>query len=298
MHRVAAIGTFDGVHRGHRSVLKTLVEYAEANGMEPVAITFSSHPLALIAPERCPDELTPLSKKKKLLKELGVAPIVLDFDRSLRSTTASDWIKQIHDKYDVRALVLGYDNTFGSDGVNLSLDDFRKLGEMHGVEILGADEVKDVSSSAIRKAVKAGDMEKARQMLGRPYSITAKVVDGNRLGHTIGFPTANIEPTPGVALPKPGVYAAIVKILSDGSKHPAMVNIGTRPTVMRGDDTVIETNILGWNGDLYGKEITVRFIKRLRDEEKFDSIDALRTQLNKDKGMAIDIVRTEAADLL
>lgn len=281
--RVAAIGTFDGVHRGHRSVLKALVDYARENDLQPVAITFTKHPLSIIDPERVPKELTPLWKKKKLLNEAGASPIILEFDDDLRNTSAEEWMKRLHEEFNVKALIVGYDTTFGSDGVNLSLDDYRKLGEKEDIKVLTADEVKGVSSSAIRKAVAAGDMEKARELLGRPYSITAKVVKGNSLGHTIGFPTANIDPPEGVAIPKPGVYAAIVKILSDGTKHPAMVNIGTRPTVMRGDYTVVEAHLIDWFGDLYGKDITIRFLKRIRDEKKFDSIDALKKQLASDK---------------
>lgn len=291
MSKVAAIGTFDGVHRGHRSVLTALSRFATDNGMDPVAITFDRHPLAVIDPTRIPPQLTPLWKKKKLLAETGVLPLVMKFDESMRATSSKDWMKFLHDEFDVRALIVGYDNTFGSDGIHLSLDDYKKIGEEQGILVMSADEIKGVSSSAIRKAVLAGKMDTAADMLGRPYSITAKVVTGNRLGHTIGFPTANIEIPPGVAIPKPGVYAAIVKTLDDGKKYPAMVNIGSRPTVMRGDDTVIEAHIINWTGDLYGKEITVRFLNRLRDEKKFDSIEALRAQLNKDREDSIKCVK-------
>lgn len=282
-HRVAAIGTFDGVHIGHRSVLKKLIEYARENDMEPVALTFDKHPLALIAPEKTPDELTPLWKKRKLLSEVDAFPLIVEFNEPVRSCTARDWLKRLHDDYNVRALVVGYDNTFGSDGLNLSLEDYRRLGEQEGIEVLTAKEIRGVSSSAIRKAVKAGDVERAGEMLGRPFSITAPVVGGNQLGRGLGFPTANIEIKKGMAVPKPGSYAGIVKILSDGSKHPAMINIGTRPTLMRGNEKVIEAHLIDWEGNLYGKEITVRFLKRLRDENKFDSIEALRQQLAKDK---------------
>ena len=285
---VAAIGTFDGVHRGHRSVLKVLADHAKENDLTPLAFSFSQHPLALIDPKRTPPELTPLGKKKKLLNEAGAKPVVLEFNEDLRHTTAHDWMKRMRDEFGVKSLVIGYDNTFGSDGVNLSLEDYRNIGENLGLEILTAPEIKGVSSSAIRKAVLAGDMPRAQEMLGRPYSITSVVTHGNKLGHTIGYPTANITPPPNVALPKPGVYAAIVKTLHDGKKHPAMVNIGVRPTVMRGDNTVVEAHIIDWNGDLYDKEITVRFIKRLRDEIKFDSIEALRKQLSADREEALE----------
>ena len=289
--KAAAIGTFDGVHLGHRSVLKKLTDHAQKNGLQPLAITFTNHPLALIAPERIPTMLTPLWKKKNLLKEVGVTPLVLDFDEDLRSVTAAEWMKKLKEEFNIEAIVIGYDNTFGCDGVNMSLDDYRKIGENIGMDVITADEVKGVSSSAIRKAVAAGEMEKAQEMLGRPYSITAKVIKGNSLGHTIGFPTANISLPEGMTLPKLGVYAAIVKTLEDGKKYPAMVNIGTRPTVMRGNETVIEAHIINWKGDLYGKDITVRFIHRLRDEEKFESIEALKKQLSQDKAEVLNLIQ-------
>lgn len=289
--KVAAIGTFDGVHRGHRSVLGVLTDFAKSQGMEAIAITFNQHPLALIDPSRIPNELTPLWKKKKLLAEAGALPHVLDFDEPLRATTAAQWMKKLKDDFGVKALVIGYDNTFGCDGVNLSIEDYKKLGEKEGIDILTAEEVKGVSSSAIRKAIAAGDVESAHKMLGRPYSITAKVEKGNNLGHTLGFPTANINIPEGQAIPKAGVYAAIVKTLDDGVKHPAMVNIGVRPTVMRGDDMVIEAHLINWQGNLYDKEITVRFLQRLRDEKKFESIEALRQQLDSDRRETLEVLR-------
>lgn len=281
--KIAAIGTFDGVHLGHREVLRTLTEHARKDDLCPIVITFNRHPLSIIDSERAPQLLSPLWKREKLLQEAGVIPVVIDFDEKLRQTTAAQLIKQLHDDFKVEVIVVGYDNTFGCDGINFSLEDYRILGEKEGVKVIAAKEIKGVSSSAIRKAVMAGDMEKAREMLGRPFSITAKVVKGNSLGHTIGFPTANIEIPEGITIPKPGAYAAVVKILSDSSKHKAMVNIGTRPTVMRGDKPTIEAHLIDWEGDLYGQEITIRFLERLRDEKKFDSIDALRAQLSIDR---------------
>lgn len=289
--KAAAIGTFDGVHSGHKAVLKRLTEYAGERDLQPVAVTFNNHPLSHIAPEKTPAALTPVWKKKKLLAEAGVTPVCFDFNEELRQTSARDMMKRLRDEFEIKALIVGYDNTFGNDGVNLSLNDYKDIGEELGIDVVSVEEVPGVSSSKIRKAVAAGDVEKAREMLGRPYSITSKVVKGNSLGHTIGFPTANISLPEGIAIPKSGVYAAIVKNLSDGTKHPAMVNIGSRPTVMRGDEVVLEAHLIDWTGDLYDKDITVRFIERIRDEKKFESIDALKHQLEEDRKDALDILK-------
>ncbi|MCH5232035.1 MAG: riboflavin biosynthesis protein RibF [Muribaculaceae bacterium] len=289
MKKVAAIGTFDGVHRGHRSVLDTLVDVGLRNNLLPVAITFSNHPLSLIDPSRLPRTLTPTGKKVKLLEQAGVKPLVLEFDEELRSKKADEWLGILHDKFDVETLVIGYDSTFGSDGVNLSMNDYRQLAEKNGINLVVAPELKNVSSSAIRKAVGNGEMEKAAEMLGRTYSLRGKVEKGNSLGHTIGFPTANVKPDPDIAIPASGVYAARVKA-PDGKVYPAMVNIGTRPTVKRGNDIVIEAHLIGWEGDLYGKQISIRFVKRLRDEKQFGSIEELKEQLRHDKEEVTDLL--------
>lgn len=280
--KIAAIGTFDGVHRGHQSVLKVMKDHAGRKGLEPVAVTFDQHPLAHIAPERTPMQLTSLEEKKKLLKEAGVVPVVVEFNETLRSTTAAGWLRRLKEEWAVKALVIGYDNTFGCDGVNMSVDDYKKIGEAEGIEVFTAEEIKGVSSSAIRKAVAKGDVEKAREMLGRPYTLTSKIVKGNGIGHTIGFPTANMEMPGGVAFPKPGVYEATVRIEGEKEWRKAMVNIGNRPTVGGGGENIMETHIIDWDGDLYGKDVTVGFLSRIRDEKKFDSIDELRKQLEQD----------------
>ncbi|MDE7110092.1 MAG: riboflavin biosynthesis protein RibF, partial [Muribaculaceae bacterium] len=203
------------------------------------------------------------------------------FNEDMRSTTAYEWMRLLHDSYGVRLLVVGYDNTFGSDGVNLSIADYREMGREIGIEVMEAPYVAGVSSSAVRKAVAAGDIAEAREMLGRPFSISGIVVEGNRLGRTIGFPTANLQPTPGIVVPGKGVYAAKA-ILPDGSVADAMVNIGVRPTIRRGNAPTIEAHIIGWKGDLYGQRIRLEFYARLRDEQQFNSIDALRKQLKTD----------------
>lgn len=278
----AAVGTFDGLHRGHLAVIDTLREVASGHGLRPLAFTFDRHPLSLIAPERAPLLLSTPEMRAHLIREAGAEPVILPFDEELRSTTAEGWMRRLRDDFGVRALVVGYDNTFGCDGVNLSLGDYAAIGNRLGMDVVEAPRVDGVSSSAVRKAIASGDVGKGALMLGRPYRLEGHVVEGNRLGRTIGFPTANLRPVPGYAVPANGVYAAIVH-LPDGSAHPAMVDIGTRPTVDRSGTLAIEAHILNWSGDIYGLPIGIDFLMRLRDEKKFDSVEALRLQLEKDR---------------
>ncbi len=282
---VAAIGTFDGVHRGHLAVIEKLKEVAREKDLEPIVITFDSHPLSLIAPQRAPLAITSIEKKAELLRKAGVRPILLHFNQEMRDTTARDWMRHLHEQYGVEALVVGYDNTFGCDGVTLSISDYRHIGENIGIDVIEAPFVADISSSAIRKALLNGDIDSAASMLGRNYTLSGTVVTGNRLGRTIGFPTANLLPQPGLTIPANGVYAAMAQ-LPDSSHLPAIVNIGTRPTVRRGDRRTIEAHIIGFDGDLYGHPISLTFFKRLRDEMKFNSIEALRNQIEKDRESA------------
>ncbi len=278
---VAAIGTFDGVHKGHLKVIEKLKEVAAEKDADPIVITFDSHPLSIIAPERTPTSITSTEKKCELLRGAGVMALVMHFDREMRETTARDWMKRLRDEYGVVGLVVGYDNTFGSDGVTLSIADYKRIGAELGIEVVEAPFVAGISSSAIRKAITAGDIDHATSMLGRYYSLSGTVVTGNQLGRTIGFPTANIHPHPGLTIPANGVYAAIA-VLPDGSRRHAVVNIGTRPTVRRGDQRTVEAHIIDFNGDLYGHPISLIFRKRMRDEMKFKSIEALRQQIEKD----------------
>lgn len=280
----AAVGTFDGVHLGHAAVLDTLRDIAAEKGLDAKAVTFDRHPLSLIAPERAPLAITTLKKKEELISQRGVTPCIMVFDETLRSTTAADWMAMLHDDLGVTELVVGYDNTFGSDGVSLSIADYRAIGLGLGINVTEAPFIPGISSSAIRKAIAAGSIERANEMLGRHFLLPGLVVDGNKLGRTIGFPTANLLPEPGIVVPGNGVYAAVAT-LPDGSRRNAMVNIGVRPTVRRGESLTVEAHILDWKGDIYGMPLRLAFHGRLRDEIRFNSIDALRRQIEKDARM-------------
>lgn len=287
MKKAVTIGTFDGVHRGHQLVLDTLKREAAKRGLQPTAMTFDRHPLDLIAPERAPGNLLTTARKAEKIREEGVEPIILTFSEQLRKMRAYEWLDYIHRKYEVVLLVAGYDNTFGSDGIDLSIADYKAMGEAIGIEVISAPEENGVSSSAIRKAVKSGDIAKARLLLGHMPEIEGKVTSGFHVGREIGFPTANLQLPPGSVIPAVGVYAA--KAYIDGKEEglPTMVNIGRRPTfegTSAGSEQIgVEAHIIGMDEDLYGKNIRLEFIARLRDEIKFDSVDHLRRQLALDR---------------
>lgn len=295
-HRIAAIGTFDGVHLGHRAVVDYLVAEGTVRGLVPTVVTFSSHPLSLVRPERVPKSLSHLSQRQQRLLHAGVRDvIVLPFDEPLRRMTAHDFIAMLHDRYGVDAIVLGFNNSFGSDRLR-DFEDYVNVAHGIGVEILQAPRYEypgfgEVSSTAIRHLIASGDVATASRLLGHPLSLSGKVVGGQRLGRTIGFPTANLDIDPACAIPAEGVYACRASISApDSTEHyKAMVNIGYRPTVDASTQPplTVEAHLIDFTGDLYGKEITLDFICRLRPEQKFASLDSLIAQLHSDREATI-----------
>ncbi|MDE6561565.1 MAG: riboflavin biosynthesis protein RibF [Muribaculaceae bacterium] len=287
MKKAVTIGTFDGVHRGHRLVLDTLKREASARGLQPVAITFDRHPLELVAPNRAPGNLMSTERKAEMIRREGVEPLVLPFTEQLRSMRAYEWLDYIHRKYNVELLVAGYDNTFGSDGIDMSIADYKTMGEAIGIEVIAAPEEEGVSSSAVRKAVKGGDIEKAIGLLGHLPEIEGKVLPGFHVGSKIGFPTANLQVAQRMALPATGVYAAVAYIDNSRIGLPAMVNIGYRPTFegteKESGHLTVEAHIIGENEELYNKSLRLEFVGRLRDERKFSSVDELIEQLERDR---------------
>ena len=287
MEKAVTIGTFDGVHRGHRLVLDTLKTEAAKRGLQPVAVTFDRHPLELIAPHRAPGNLTSTERKSELIRREGVEPLILPFNEKLRGMRAYEWLDYIHRKYGVRLLVAGYDNTFGSDGIDMSIADYKAMGDAIGIEVIAATEEEGVSSSAVRKAVKRGDIANATALLGHRPELEGRVAPGFHIGKDIGFPTANLQVSSRSVLPAAGVYAAAAYIEDAEEGIPAMVNIGVRPT-FEGTDSesthlTVEAHIIGIEEDLYGKKVRLEFAGRLRDEKKFSSVDELVDQLKKDR---------------
>lgn len=285
---VIATGFFDGVHLGHRFVIDRLVRAARDRGDESMVVTFWPHPRNVLQDDaRNLRLLTSLQEKTGILKSLGVDHVeVLPFTRAFSRLTTKEYFKEyVIGRFGGKAVLIGYDNRVGSD--LLSPDQIEKVAVESGLDVIRTDSISVpggivVSSTKIREALSSGDVEAAAGMLGYDYSLFGVVVAGNRLGHTIGFPTANMRLyEPLKLLPGNGVYS--VEVESLGRRFRGMCNIGTRPTVNAGKDTTVETNIFDFDEDIYGLDIKVTFLKKIRDERCFGSLEALKAQLELDR---------------
>ena len=293
---VATIGFFDGVHRGNQYLIRRLREEAELQGMQSMVITFDRHPREVLGSNYQPRMLSTLDEKMERLKQTGVDRcVVLPFTRELAALSAREFMQQVLKRQlNVARLYMGYDNRFGHNREE-GFDDYVRYGREIGIEVILNDAFTlnqiHISSSVVRSFVSEGEIELANQCLGYPYMVTGKVVDGVREGRKMGFPTANIEPDDAQKLiPAPGVYA--VRVSVEGSREwlDGMMNIGTRPTF--GENKLsLETHILHFSDDIYGKKLTVAFVKRLRAEQRFSSVAALREQLVKDEQQVEDLFR-------
>ena len=279
---IATTGFFDGVHCGHRLVIERLVSLARERGDESLVVTFWPHPRAVLQNgARELRLLTTLEEKKALLAALGVSRVeVLDFTRPFAALTAEQFLRNIlRDRFGVTTLLMGYDNRLGSD--RLTAGKLASMSAELGIELLELPPYQTISSTKIRKSLEEGDIESATSMLGYGYSLKGVVVAGNRLGRTIGFPTANMRLyEPLKLVPGRGVYVVEVQVL--GKTWRGMTNIGLRPTV-GGTFTTIETHILDFDEDIYGLPLTITFLRRLRDEVHFPSLEELKAQLERDR---------------
>ena len=284
---VVATGFFDGVHIGHRLVIKQLTDAAAVRGDESMVITFWPHPRNVLQKEaRSLRLLTTLQEKKDILHGLGVDHVeVLPFTKDFSAMTTEEYLRMIMERYGAGTILLGYDNRIGCDVSQT--DQVAATAEALGIEVLRAEMVPSeqgyaVSSTKIRQRLEEGDVEAASAMLGRDYSLYGVVVAGNRIGRTIGFPTANMQLyEPLKLVPGNGVYSVRVKTV--GREFHGMCNIGLRPTVSTGNARTIETHIFGFDEDIYGLDMEITFIRKIRDEKKFSSLDDLKTQLEADK---------------
>ena len=291
---VVATGFFDGVHVGHRLVIQQLTQAAAVRGDESMVITFWPHPRNVLQKEaRSLRLLTTLAQKKEMLFSLGVDKVeVLQFTKDFSSLTTEEYLRLLMDRYGAKTILLGYDNRMGSDASGA--DEVARTAENLGLEVIRAEVVPSeqgfaVSSTKIRQRLEAGDVKGAAGMLGYEYSLHGVVVCGNRLGRTIGFPTANMQLyEPLKLIPGNGVYFVRVKTLE--RNFYGMCNIGCRPTVSSGSSRTIETNIFGFEEDIYGLDIELSFIEKIREERRFDSLDELKIQLDKDRDACLTIL--------
>lgn len=290
---LVTVGSFDGLHLGHQYLVAELVEWARREGAPCVVVTFSVHPREFMTGKPMPALTTPEHKRRLLLKAGVDAVLLLHFDEKLQKVSAREFMEQyVRGRLNARAMLVGFNNRIGKDGEG-SYELLRDIGRDIGVDVREAERVEvsghAMSSSAIRQHVQNGDFLWARKMLGRAYSIVGQVIHGDQRGRTLGFPTANISLL-GLASPPLGVYG--VRVYLDGRHWLGAANIGTRPTVdpMR-RMPLLEVHLLDFSGDLYGREIEVEFLFKLRDEHRFSGLEALKAQLAAD---VTEIRRREA----
>jgi riboflavin kinase/FMN adenylyltransferase len=287
-----AIGVFDGVHLGHQAVISTSAKHAQSARGTAVVVTFDPHPLKVLRPHDAPHLLTATQHKIALIRELEVQHLLLiKFDRQFAATAPEDFIAQLvcHSK-PLREICVGHEWSFGKDRRG-NVDLLRKLGSQYDFDVVSIPPVKIdgtvVSSTAIRRAVETGDFAKAAVMLGRNYTILGTVTVGEKLGKKLGFPTANLS-AHSEQFPPNGVYCAEAKL--DGELFHGVVNLGYRPTISAvKPERVLEIHLLDFDREIYGKDIEVRFLRYLRPEKKFESVDALVRQIEADVKQAKDI---------
>lgn len=286
---VITIGTFDGVHLGHQKIIKRVVETAHKNGLLATVFTFFPHPRMIVQHDQQLKLIHTLAEKKHFLQSLGVDLLIVQpFDEAFANLSAEAFVSELLVKH-LRAqkVIIGYDHHFGKNRT-ANIDNMRLFGEQYGfsVEEIPVQEVDEVSvsSTKIRQALNEGKVEVAEHYLGVPYSFTGKVVHGLKLGRTIGFPTANLQVEASYKLiPKDGVY--VVYSLIEGQKVYGMMSIGKNPTI-QGKGASIEVYFFDFNQDLYGQDLTIYFVKYLREERKFSSVSLLKKQIQDDETAA------------
>lgn len=295
---IATIGTFDGFHNGHRQLIDRLKAEAHTRGLESVAVTFGSHPLALVAPDRTPRLLESRDELHARLEGSGVDRVVwLDFDRALAALTAAEFMAMLRERHGVTTILMGYDNSFGSDRLRCPAD-YVAAGRSVGVEVLFDEQYLQPqtgiapASSLLRRCIADGAVDLFALYTGRVYALDGTVAHGHRNGHRLGFPTLNLDFDPARCIPAPGVYCGRVTIAADS--YLAVVNVGCNPTIATGNPTTIEAHAIDVDlGDCYGRHARVTFERRLRDERRFDSLEQLQAAILADVEAAKSSAKTE-----
>nr|WP_297307160.1 bifunctional riboflavin kinase/FAD synthetase [uncultured Flavobacterium sp.] len=290
---IVTLGTFDGVHLGHKSILNKLKEASKNSDDESLVLTFFPHPRMILQQDTDIRLLNTIEEKAELLNNFGIDNLIIQkFDNTFSQLEPEDFVKQVLvDQFNIKKIIIGYDHRFGKNRA-ADIHDLINFGEKYNFEVeqISAQEIDDVSvsSTKIRTALKEGNITLANEYLGYNYFLNGIVVQGKQLGRTIGYPTANIRVTEGYKLiPAIGVYAAY--IIVDAQKYFGMINIGTNPTL--GDNPItIEMNIFDFNQDIYGKKVTIGFIEKIREQQKFNSLDELKAALKNDKIKTLQII--------
>lgn len=291
---VVTIGTFDGVHIGHQKIIKQLIDTAKHNGLKSIILTFFPHPRMVLQKDSNIKLINTIDERAKIINGLGLDQLLIKkFTMAFSRLSAKDFVKQILvDKLHAKKVIIGYDHRFGRNR-NADITDLKTFGEQYGFEVeeIPAQDIDDVSvsSTKIRKALHDGNIEKANKYLGYDFMLSGKVVKGKGLGRQLGFPTANIHIEEDYKLiPKHGSY-----VISTSNKNQVvfgMMNIGMNPTV-NGDKETIEVHFFDFNKDIYNKNVQINFLHRLRDEVKFESVEALKEQLIKDKETSLNFIK-------
>lgn len=290
---VLTIGNYDGIHLGHRRIIERVKERAREMNGTSMLMTFYPHPLKVLKPDRKVAAITPEDQKERVIAETGIDVLfVVPFTEDFSSITPEAFIKSILvDAFAIKGLVIGFDFRFGAHGKG-DVTLLEKLSHDYGffVEVVGAIDMdgEKVGSNRVRKLLKEGDVSTVARLLGRPYMIEGRVVRGDGRGRKIGFPTINLQ-TDYPLIPKSGVY--ITEAEFDGKRHRAVTNIGYNPTFADGRDLSIETFILDYRGDLYDKEVRLHFRQRIRSEERFPSVEALKGRIDEDIAVARDFLK-------
>ena len=289
---VLTLGNFDGVHLGHQAIFRKVVERAREIGGTSVAFTFEPHPLKVLSPERSPQLLNTFHGKLRLFETAGIEVVICaNFTRAFADQHPEDFAREVlHKQIGVKEVYVGYDYAFGK-GREGSIESLKRMGQTYGFKVGVIEPVQVdgvvVSSSTIRDLITGGRVEEGARLLGRHYTIEGEVVHGSHLGHTLGFPTANIK-SANELIPAFGVYAVLARV--EGRMFKGVASIGIRPT-FDGGPVSMEVFLFEFSEDLYGKEMEVAFVKRLRGEEKFSDVEALVRQIQKDVQKAREALR-------
>ncbi len=281
------VGKFNAIHRGHVEMIQKTRQIAEDRGLHAVVVTFDRHPASLFTPDSVPLDITGASRRVELIGQTGVeACLVLPFTDELASLSPADFVSQIvNDGLGAQCVIVGKDFRFGHNAEG-DVDTLRKLGTLHGFDVVVVDDVSDesgdrISSSLVRRFIIGGDVTSAARVLGRTHAMQGEVVHGEAKGRELGYPTANLSREATGLMPADGVYAGWL-ITEDGSRYPAAISVGTNPTIEGERDRVVEAHCIRPPGDLYGQIVVIEFVDYIRGMLKFDSLDDLIWQMGKD----------------